>query len=113
MPGSPDAKGPRALERQQVPSDVARDRWLPRQTFHVGSAPVMLDKGRGFRRTTAVKTQRPIITDDEHVVLKFRPRTSDHPPTRREQADPAKAQPAASDLSRYERPRDEPDDFRH
>ena len=60
-----------------------------------------------------MKTQRPIIKDDEHVVLKFRPRTSDHPPTRREQADPAKAQPAASDLSRYERPRDEPDDFRH
>ena len=60
-----------------------------------------------------MKTQRPIIKDDEHVVLRFRPRTSDHPPTRREQADPAKAQPAASDLSRYERPRDEPDDFRH
>ena len=60
-----------------------------------------------------MKTQRPIIKDDEHVVLRFRPRTSDHPPARREQADPAKAQPAASDLSRYERPRDEPDDFRH
>jgi hypothetical protein len=75
-----------------------------------------------------VKTQRPIISDDEHVVLKFRPRTSAHPPGGREEADPAKsspaksssaksssakASPAANDLSRYERPRDEGDDFRH
>jgi len=76
-----------------------------------------------------VKTQRPIITDDEHVVLKFRPRTSAHPPGGREEPDPAKSfnnktsssnktpnsntSPAASDLSRYERPRDEGDDFRH
>ena len=67
-----------------------------------------------------MKTQRPIISDDEHVVLKFRPRTSAHPPTQREESDPAKtastkatsARPA-SDLSRYERPRDEGDDFRH
>src|SRR5215510_5117202 len=73
----------------------------------------MLDKGRGFRRTTAVKSQRPIISDDEHVVLKFRPRTSDHPPTRHEETDPATTRPAANDLSRYERPRDEGDDFRH
>jgi hypothetical protein len=59
------------------------------------------------------------MSDDEHVVLKFRPRTSAHPP-----GDPAKASdkrssgktktsPAANDLSRYERPRDEGDDFRH
>ena len=76
-----------------------------------------------------MKTQRPIITDDEHVVLKFRPRTSAHPPGGREEPDPAKSfnnktsssnktpnsntSPAASDLSRYERPRDEGDDFRH
>jgi hypothetical protein len=90
-----------------------------------------------------VKTQRPIISDDEHVVLKFRPRTSAHPPVGREESDPAKtsntktsntktsntktsnlktrntktpntsASPAANDLSRYERPRDEGDDFRH
>ena len=64
-----------------------------------------------------MKTQRPIIADDEHVVLKFRPRTSAHPPAQREeprsgQAD--SAPPAANDLSRYERPRDEDsDDFRH
>ena len=65
-----------------------------------------------------MKTQRPIISDDEHVVLKFRPRTSAQPPGGREEADPAKTpntktQPAANDLSRYERPRDEGDDFRH
>ena len=65
-----------------------------------------------------MKTQRPIISDDEHVVLKFRPRTSAHPPGGREEPDPAKhqgtnTQPAANDLSRYERPRDEGDDFRH
>jgi hypothetical protein len=85
-----------------------------------------------------VKSQRPIISDDEHVVLKFQPRTSAHPPTRHEESDPAKTPksrasnskasnsktsnsktpntntaPAASDLSRYERSRDESDDFRH
>ena len=65
-----------------------------------------------------MKTQRPIISDDEHVVLKFRPRTSAQPPGGREEPDPAKApntsaSPAANDLSRYERPRDEGDDFRH
>jgi hypothetical protein len=60
-----------------------------------------------------VKSQRPITSDDEHVVLKFRPRTSDHPPAGRGETDPTKAQPAANDQSRYERPRDEGDDFRH
>nr|WP_249159778.1 hypothetical protein [Bradyrhizobium tropiciagri] len=61
---------------------------------------------------TAVKTQRPISTDSEHVVLKFRPRTSAQPPGKREE--PARPQPAsvANDLSRYEKPREEPDDFR-
>lgn len=62
---------------------------------------------------TTVKTQRPIPGDDEHVVLKFRPRTSAHPPGRHEEPAPPRALPAANDLSRYERPRDEPDDFRH
>ena len=80
-----------------------------------------------------MKTQRPIISDEEHVVLKYRPRTSAHPPGGREESDPAKTSntktpniktpntktpntstsPAANDLSRYERPRDEGDDFRH
>ena len=62
-------------------------------------------------------------------MLRFRPRTSAHPPGGAEEPDPAKAlnsktlnsnktpntntSPAVSDLSRYERPRDEGDDFRH
>jgi hypothetical protein len=63
-----------------------------------------------------VQTQRPIERNDEHVVLKFRPRTSAHPPGHHDgpgQRDEPISGPAASDLSRYERPRDEPDDFRH
>jgi hypothetical protein len=73
-----------------------------------------------------VKTQLPIHRDDEHVVVKFRPRTSAHPPGHRaepghrtepghrdEPVDQAHSGPAAKDLSRYERARDEPDDFRH
>jgi hypothetical protein len=62
---------------------------------------------------TIGKTQRPIPGDDEHVVLKFRPRTSAHPPGQHEAPAPTHVLPAANDLSRYERPRDEPDDFRH
>ncbi|WP_442894196.1 hypothetical protein [Bradyrhizobium sp. AZCC 1693] len=61
-------------------------------------------------------------------MLKFRPRTSAHPPGGREEPDPTKTpniktpnakppststSPAVNDLSRYERPRDEGDDFRH
>lgn len=53
-----------------------------------------------------------MVSDDEHVVLRFRPRTSAHPPGKREEPK-ASAQHAANDLSGYERPRDEPDDFRH
>jgi hypothetical protein len=67
-----------------------------------------------IRGPTAVKTQLPIHRDNEHVVVKFRPRTSAHPPEHRDQPDDqARSGPAAKDLSRYERPRDEPDDFRH
>ena len=56
-----------------------------------------------------MKTQRPVITDDEHRVLKFRPRTSAQPPGQ-PQSD-ARQEP--DDLARYERAREEPDDFRH
>jgi hypothetical protein len=83
----------------------------------------VLRKRRIFRGSAAVKTQRPIISDDEHVVLKFRPRTSAHPPggrknpilpgTQRQQDAQHQQTAAANDLSRYERPRDEGDDFRH
>jgi len=84
--------------------------------------PPCYESRRIFRGSAAVKTQRPIISDDEHVVLKFRPRTSAHPPGGAEEPGPAKTSnsnktsdtsPAANDLSRYERPRDEGDDFRH
>jgi len=63
-----------------------------------------------------VKTQQPIASDDEHRVLQFRPRTA-HPPGRGGYPfGPAlrqDVQPEPNDLSRYERPREEPDDFRH
>ena len=64
-----------------------------------------------------MKTQQPIAPDDEHRVLKFRPRTLAHPPSQRGQfersAPPEDARHEPNDLSRYERNRDEPDDFRH
>jgi hypothetical protein len=79
-----------------------------------------MNLSRIFFGLPAVKTQRPIISDDEHVVLKFRPRTSAHPPAHRDAPEPAKSTASkssntrpADDLSRYERPRDEGDDFRH
>ena len=64
-----------------------------------------------------MKTQRPIATDDEHRVLQFRPRNSLRPPAWRENvAAQARRQetppPEFLDLSRYEKPRQEPDDFR-
>ena len=64
-----------------------------------------------------MNTQRPITTDDEHRVLKFRPRTLARPPGGREEpgqaTEPHDSRRGPSDLSRYERDRDDPDDFRH
>jgi len=71
-----------------------------------------------------VKTQRPITSEDEHRVLKFRPRISASAPGQRkdlgkdpsrngEEAQHDDLQHEPNDLSRYERDRDEPDDFRH
>ena len=59
-----------------------------------------------------MKTQQPIASDDEHRVLKFRPRTLAHPPgargpDRQQNQDPTK------DLSRFERTPEEPGEFRH
>jgi len=63
-----------------------------------------------------VKTQQPIASQDEHRVLKFRPRTLAHPPGRQPgpggRASQEDIEPEPNDLSRYERPRNEPDDFR-
>jgi hypothetical protein len=79
-----------------------------------------------------VKTQRPIVVDEEeHRVLQFRPRNPALAPGVRQnigaaasqhdiRQEPARqlaaredAHPEPNDLSRYERIRDEPDDFRH
>jgi hypothetical protein len=56
-----------------------------------------------------VKTQRPISSDDDHRVVKFRPRTSAQPPGRSQQ----EIRHEAKGLSHYERGPEEPDDFRH
>ena len=69
-----------------------------------------------------MKTQRPIASEDmaskeEHRVLQFRPRTFAHPPGQRgglsDHAQHEDIKPEPNDLSRYERNREEPDDFRH
>jgi hypothetical protein len=71
-----------------------------------------------------VKTRQPIASDDEHRVLQFRPRPQAQPPGQRrytdgqvqhqvQQLDFREEPQEHNDLSRYERPRDEPDDFRH
>jgi hypothetical protein len=61
-----------------------------------------------------VKTQQPIASEQEHRVLKFRPRTLARPPGRPGNlGDQHQAPQEPNDLSRYERDRDEPDDFRH
>ena len=57
-----------------------------------------------------MNTQRPITSAEEHRVLQFRPRTLAHPPGQALQRD---GQQEPNDLSRYERDREEPDDFRH
>ena len=74
-----------------------------------------------------MKNQRPIATEDEHRVLQFRPRNAQHPHPVQTPAwhgnavvtplhHDSPSEPAALgrlDLSRYETPREEPDDFRH
>ena len=61
-----------------------------------------------------MKTQQPIASEQEHRVLKFRPRTLASPPGRPgNPGDQHQAPQEPNDLSRYERDRDEPDDFRH
>lgn len=64
-----------------------------------------------------MKNQRPIAAEEEHRVLQFRPRNAVLTPGWRKDPDavtPLKdAGREPNDLSRYERPRDEPDDFHH
>ncbi|CCD83793.1 conserved hypothetical protein [Bradyrhizobium sp. ORS 285] len=67
-----------------------------------------------------MKSQRPIAAEEEHRVVPFRPRNG---PVRRaveggsaNVSPPVplrRPEPVSLDLSRYERPREEPDDFRH
>jgi hypothetical protein len=77
----------------------------------------VLDKDQDDSELAAVKNQQPIASEEEHRVLKFRPRTTARPPGRLGYpGEPALKQDVAqepNDLSRYERPREEPDDFRH
>jgi hypothetical protein len=63
-----------------------------------------------------MKSQRPASADDDHRVLKFRPRTMAKPPGWQAETSREGSQGDArqqGDLSRYQRSRDEPDDFRH
>jgi hypothetical protein len=96
-------------------------------TFSVRRAASVLNNIRTFSELTTVKTQQPIASEEEHRVLQFRPRAMVQSEGRlRELGDrTAKASTikqdpisqdlrgAANDLSRYERDRSEPDDFRH
>lgn len=64
-----------------------------------------------------MKIQQPIVSEEEHRVIKFRPRTLADPPGQRGSSGDQALQEAtrreANDLSRYARDRAEPDDFRH
>lgn len=64
-----------------------------------------------------MKPQRPIGTEEEHRVVQFRPRATARLPVAKGDASVhplhADAGPEPLDLSRYEQPREEPDDFRH
>lgn len=66
-----------------------------------------------FADPIPMKTQRPMQSDNEHVVLQFRPRNLSRVPQRvAANANGALHQPP-DDLSQYEQPREQPDDFRH
>ncbi len=64
-----------------------------------------------------MKPQRPIATEEDPRVVQFRPRAAARPPAVTGHASVHKLRTDAGeeplDLSRYEQPRDEPDDFRH
>lgn len=64
-----------------------------------------------------MKTQQPITSDQEHRVLKFRPRTLAHPPGQRGEPEGQVQQEGGGQppqgLSHFARDREEPDDFQH
>ena len=75
----------------------------------------MLKLSQDFLELSAVNNQRPILSEEEHRVIEFRPRSIAGAPAPR-LGSPAQAKhdpPEPNDLSRYERARDQPDDFRH
>lgn len=79
-------------------------------TFTVSRALSVLEAAQEMPSDpTTVKTQRPINSDDDHRVVKFRPRTSAQLPGRSQQ----EVRHQARDLSGYEGDTEEPDDFRH
>jgi hypothetical protein len=59
-----------------------------------------------------MKSQPPVMAHDEHRVLKFRPRTSDHRSSYWNDVPPNGTPQELNSLARYEQSR-EPDDFRH
>jgi hypothetical protein len=63
-----------------------------------------------------MKPQRPVAAEEEHRVLQFRPRSALHTPDWRGntvvQPQRQDSTPEPLDLSRYERPREQEDDFR-
>ncbi|HVV40919.1 MAG TPA: hypothetical protein VHC94_07615 [Nitrobacter sp.] len=60
-----------------------------------------------------MKTQQPMRSNDEHVVLEFRPRSLARPRSPGIPLNARETVPEPNDLSRYERDLEEPDDFRH
>ena len=86
-------------------------------TFSGRDNASVLNRNRILPELASVKTQRPIVTapsDDEHRVLQFRPRTvTPLPGALKNPNNQLKRGAEADDLSRYERDRDEPGDYRH
>jgi hypothetical protein len=96
-------------------------------TFAVTRGASVLTSSADSSELPAVKDQRPIPVEEEHRVLQFRPRPAGLKPGWRQDLDararqqnlqPARLPPEAPapepyDLSRLQRSREEPDDFRH
>jgi hypothetical protein len=93
-------------------------------TFSVRRATSVLNNRKTFSELKAVKTPQPIASEEEHRVLQFRPRAMVQSQGRelgdraakentfKQDTTKQNLRGAANDLSRYERDRSEPDDFR-
>jgi hypothetical protein len=60
-----------------------------------------------------MKSRQPVMAHDEHRLLKFRPRTSDQVSGYWDDLGSSGGSQESIGLSRYERGREDPDDFRH